>query len=298
MIAADLTLKPGTLRPAVARAGRRALASGAQRPIETHKTYIEDGGVRFVVRVVSSLAHKEAVRSAPANPFLPYEPDLFVADISDTHLCLLNKFNVIEQHLLIVTRAFEHQECLLTLADFEALATCLVEYQGLGFYNGGTVAGASQAHKHLQLVPLPLAASGPSIPIEPLLDRARDATGIGTLPGFAFRHAFARLAPAHTGQPPRALAVRAHALYRELLAAAGLHVVEVAGEARQSAPYNLLMTGEWMLLVPRARECFDSISLNALAFAGSLFVKNDAQLELIRRGGPMTVLGAVAFPAE
>ncbi|NIO40609.1 MAG: phosphorylase, partial [Burkholderiales bacterium] len=38
------------------------------------------------------------------NPFLPYGKDLFVSDISETHLALLNKFNVIDYHLLIVTR--------------------------------------------------------------------------------------------------------------------------------------------------------------------------------------------------
>ena len=46
---------------------------------------------------------------------------MFVADVSDTHLCLLNKFNVIEHHLLIVTRKFEHQETLLTVRDFQAV---------------------------------------------------------------------------------------------------------------------------------------------------------------------------------
>ena len=41
-------------------------------------------------------------------------------------------------------------------ADFDALARGLAAIDGLAFYNGGTVAGASQPHKHLQLVPVPL----------------------------------------------------------------------------------------------------------------------------------------------
>jgi ATP adenylyltransferase len=48
-----------------------------------------------------------------------------------------------------------------------------------------------------------------------------------------------------------------------------------------------------MLAVPRTQECFESTSLNALAFAGSLLVKNREQLERVRTVGPMAMLRAV-----
>ena len=38
----------------------------------------------------------------------------------------------------------------------EEMNAILAEFDGLGFYNGGETAGASQPHKHLQIVPLPL----------------------------------------------------------------------------------------------------------------------------------------------
>ena len=41
------------------------------------------------------------------NPFLPYDPALLVAPISPTHVALLNRFNVVDDHFLIVTRSFE-----------------------------------------------------------------------------------------------------------------------------------------------------------------------------------------------
>lgn len=41
--------------------------------------------------------------------------------LSATHTAVLNKFNVLQQHLLIVTYRCEQQEVLLTGADFEAL---------------------------------------------------------------------------------------------------------------------------------------------------------------------------------
>jgi ATP adenylyltransferase len=297
----DPHFQPGTLWPAILRQTKHALGCGALRPIETIQATIEDGGVRFLVRQVSSLARKDEVRQkhkAKAvgqggnNPFLPYDPDLFVADVSDTHVALLNKFNVIDHHLLIVTRRFEPQEALLNLADFAALFTCMAEFDGLGFYNGGPAAGASQRHKHLQIVPLPLAKQGPMLPIEPLLAVACTDGSIGTVPGLNFPHAFARLErlPATL---PLELAHSAFDWYRALLDAVGLRAIDVNGEPHQSAPYNLLVARQWMLLVPRSAECVEGISINALGFAGSLFVRDEAQMQIIKKLGPMAVLQRV-----
>jgi len=86
-----------------------------------------------------------------------------------------------------------------------------------------------------------------------------------------------------------------HACYLELLAAAGLKAVEKRGKTCQSGPYNLLATPRWMLLVPRRKERFDSIAVNALGFAGSLFVRDEAQLVLLKRAGPMAVLRETAI---
>ncbi|RKF50851.1 phosphorylase [Paraburkholderia fungorum] len=303
------SLQPGTLWPAILRQTEHALRCGALRPIETIQTLIEDRGIRFLIRQVSSLARKEQARQVPGankadkgkarnafNPFLPYDPDLFVADISDTHVALLNKFNVIDHHLLIVTRCFKSQDTLLELADFAALAACLAEFDGLGFYNGGAQAGASQNHKHLQIVPLPLAESGPPIPIESVLEFADMDGSIGKLPTLPFRHAFAYLeqGPAASTQAAQA----AHAAldcYHALLGAAGLHAIEVNGELHPSAPYNLLVTSRWMLLVPRSSERVEGVSVNALGFAGSLFVRDAAQMQVIRGLGPISVLERVAI---
>lgn len=294
MSRSEILLKPGTLWPALRRQTRRALASGALQPIRTEQLRVDDNGIRFLVRLVSSLVRKTEDRvryRGPApDPFLPYEPDLLVAQVSDTHLALLNKFNVIDHHLLIVTRRFEHQESLLDLADFQALAACMAEYEGLGFYNAGVEAGASQTHKHLQLIPLPLTPEGPAVPIEPLIQAALPGHRI---PALGLRHALSRLDPAdiHPGG-----AWRLRETYHELLDAVGLKALSRNREMRQSAPYNLLLTRSWMLLVPRSRECAASISINALGFAGSLFVRDRDQLETVRRLGPLSLLRAVGLP--
>jgi sulfate adenylyltransferase (ADP) / ATP adenylyltransferase len=287
------------LRSALERQTAFALERGALLPIETARTHVDDGGVRFSVRVAANLVRKDvALRTLdaqpPRDPFLPYEADLFVADLSPTHVALLNKFNVIADHLLIVTRRFEPQEALLDAADFAALVAALREIDGLGFYNGGTVAGASQPHKHLQMVPLPLDEGGPPAPIEALLDGAQAVHGarpIASVPGLRFRHAYARLDP---GAGTLEEAARgALGCYRALLDAAGVPAIDVAGVAHQGAPYNLLVTRRWMLVAPRSAEYVDGISVNALGFAGSFFVRDAAQLDALVRLGPMTALERV-----
>ena len=293
-----LLLAPGSLWPALVERSRHALACGAMQPIETTEEIVSDAGVDFLVRRLSSLARKEEARkrsegaAKPANPFLPHEPDLFVADISASHFALLNKFNVIAHHLLIITRGFVDQETLVDQEDFRALAACMAQMDGLAIYNGGAVAGASQPHKHLQLVPLPLAPCGLPVPVEPLFTQASGATGVVGIPGLPFRNAFAWLDPDWFGEPETA-AAHLNRLYRDLLSAVGLGPAPQAG-ARQAGPYNLLATRRWMLLVPRSRELFDSVSVNSLGYAGSMFVRDEAQMRVLTRAGPMAVLRETA----
>ncbi len=246
----------------------------------------------WCARIKAGNAQSRQAAGAGFNPFLPYEEDLFVADVSATHLYLLNKFNVLDHHLLIVTREFEEQENRLNLEDFAALWTCMAEFEALAFYNSGRIAGASQQHKHLQMVPLPLAPGGPGIPIEPVLAAACFEGPVGTAPQLPFVHAIARLEPGWL-QSPQEAAAATLALYHRLLLATGLSI-----DQPQPAPYNLLATRHWLLLVPRSRESFESVSINALGYAGALLVRNESQARVIREQGPLTVLwqGAVPLP--
>src|SRR5688500_834395 len=108
---------------------RRVLAAtvhprdrGALAPIATVRRLVEQGGRGLAVRpaegVERKLATTEVRRQHHIDPFLPYEEDLFVDMLSPTHVCLLNKFNVLDHHLLVVTRDYEDQDEPLTLADF------------------------------------------------------------------------------------------------------------------------------------------------------------------------------------
>jgi ATP adenylyltransferase len=274
--------------------------------VGTERRDMEDGGIRFLVRVLALLDEKRELRTlldgegkistaVPGhNPFLPYEEELFVADLSPTHLCLLNKYMVVEGHVLIVTREFEEQEALLDEADFEALGICLREADLLGFYNAGRIGGASQRHKHLQAVPLPFDPQGTRIPAEPLILAALQAGRLTTCPQLPYRHALAAVDPAWWRHPAEGAAPWRR-LYDEMREAVGLPGSVEAGDGT-APPYNLLATRQWMMLAPRSRESVGAISVNALGLVGSLLVKDEAQLEELRRLGPMRLLREVGEP--
>ena len=116
------------------------------------------------------------------------------------------------------------------------------------------------------------------------------------MPRLPFRHAYADL-PARVWTRLELAGELLLGVYRDLCGAAGIEERRVRGKPRQSGPYNLLLTREWMLLVPRLREHYASISVNALGFAGSLFVKDNAQLKCVRNMGPMQLLREVTLPA-
>ncbi|MEB3214264.1 MAG: phosphorylase [Leptolyngbyaceae bacterium] len=297
-----------------------AIACGALQSIPTHCEYIEQNGVSFLVRSLDTLARKEQAKKRqqkatqsgkPFNPFLPYEEDLFVNNLSETHLCLLNKYNVVNHHLLIVTRAFEEQETWLNQNDFSALWQCLSEIDGLGFYNGGKLAGASQSHKHLQLIPQFQASGNSTIPLETVLtDVLAQFQGVADAPdspdfhdaddGLAqssdclpFHHAIAPLLIAPCTSVVQAGEQLVN-VYQHLLTRF-VQEVDLKGD-RQTLNYNLLVTQRWMMVIPRTQESYASISVNSLGFAGSLFVRDENQLQILRQTGPMTLLENVAQP--
>lgn len=253
-----------------------ALACGALQPIETRCEPLQQAGVEFQIRLATKLEIKRKVTQARPpdfDPFLPYEEALFVCDARSDHVVLFNKFNVIERHLLVVTREFVHQDEPLDEPDFAALSWCWARFDGLAFYNCGKVSGASQRHKHLQLVPR--LCEDRHAPVEARLDL--DA---GRVEPFSFRHRVAAL-------PGSATPADLRDVYETLMRATGA----------TGRPYNLLATPRWMMVVPRRREHSGPASINALGFAGSLFVRNEEELAMVRERGPLAILDDVTEPA-
>ena len=275
-----------------------ALACKALHPIKTTQTIVEEHSIPFSIRCVSSLLRKDrdgrtkqSASESSNNPFLPPERPLTVADISDTHVAVLNKYNVFEHHLLIVTRQYENQQAPLTRPDFHALWKCMLDYPSLGFYNGGVVAGASQPHKHLQLVPLPLTKLE-AIPIERVLNQLGSNGCFHRLSVFSFAHCFYRF---NKFKNIRSAAKESLEVYHDMLTELHLRVEIIENEQRLTQPYNLLVSKEWMMMVPRSIEKFHEVSINALGYAGSFFVRKEEQISAVKEHGPLRALQSVSL---
>ncbi len=278
----DDDITAGPLLPRVEAATDRALASGTLGPIDTREEVLHDGGYGFRLRTVASLARKEAAQARAGgfqhDPFLPpYEEGLHVGAVPPAHVGLLNKFPVLDHHLLIVTERFRTQEGALEVADCEALLRILGAGAGLAFYNSGEAAGASQPHRHLQWVPLTE---------RPPLEAA--VSGGEALP---FPVASEALPPVWLDDPVSG-APGLHRCYTRLLAAIGCaRGVEYPD---RPAPYNLLATRGRVWAVPRTRGSSAGVAINALGYAGWMLAADDTQAETVRARGPLALLAAAA----
>lgn len=288
----------------------RAQAAQAASMTDTSTEVLLDDGIPFILKVATTLRDKpKAPPTGDAktkqewrNPFLPPDPDLFVCHLSPTHSLVLNKFNIVPHHALVITREFIPQEDPLTAADFEATWQVMqaMPSGGLAYYNRGPVSGASQPHKHLQVVPLPLNPSpnykNQDPPFWKTIQGATVSTPVGPegamqILSLPFINFVARLDPGTTSG--------------ELLASTHTCLVELAAAAvdsysnGQTPPilsFNTVMTQHFMLVVPRKEESTGPVSCNAMAFAGSFFVRGTDELAFIREQGPLKVLADVGYP--
>lgn len=157
----------GAIRRKASETTASATGAGAVLKLATTGTVCVDPdvGVHFWVSVKDAKA--EAGRKAsgagaaakgprkPAfDPFEHPEDALIVErDLTLTHYLQLNKFPVVDDHLLVVTKAWEAQTDVATAADFGAIGAALRAVDGFLFFNCGAASGASQPHKHFQLLP-------------------------------------------------------------------------------------------------------------------------------------------------
>lgn len=281
-----------------------ALACGALESIPTHSEMREISDteitVSFQVRIVENLRRKsraaqQRARQVPNakdfNPFLPYDSALYVGELTDHYRCLLNKYNVLDHHILMVTNQFVPQQTPLDTEDFLAAQICLEAHDGLVFYNGGSAAGASVEHKHLQMIPLPLSAEC-NFPFDGLLS----LSGITDQPistELPFPHKV--VATEFTGTASRRELSKAAETncdnYHHLLTELN---ISPNNDGLMSA-HNMLMTRNFICVIPRSRESYQGIAVNALGFAGMLLVKNEDQLKQLDDVGCLALLKAVSL---
>ncbi len=143
-----------------------ARRQGALVPLDTRLLPIP-GMEPFVLRELLSSTPRHLRQGGPRpNPFLPWDRPLQVDLLEPAHVLLLNKYPVQEAHLLVITRDWHPQGGWIASCDWQAVAQVGRDTGGLWFFNSGARSGASQPHRHLQL--LPRRPGEPSCPLAPL----------------------------------------------------------------------------------------------------------------------------------
>ena len=261
-----------------------ATASGALVPLDTSLTHLMgEGGSRFELRHLLSATPKHLRASGPKpNPFLPWDQRLEVDRIGDSHVVILNKYPVQTSHMLLITQDWQPQTGWLSMEDWQSLARIDATTTGLWFFNSGPDAGASQPHRHLQLLPR---AAGERICArdgwfrrcaqdattsvqDPLLRSSRVAAISSTLTGETLQDLYLALAQ-------------------------DLGLGHPSTDDCPRGAYNLLLSREWMAIVRRRREGIRGFSVNALGFAGSLLSTEASDRQWIQDSGPEALLQAV-----
>jgi len=268
-------------RQAVA-VSERALAAGALIPLHTRLIH-QPAIAPFLLRELVSRPPRHLRPEGPKpNPFLPWDQPLEVGRIGGDHVLILNKYPVQACHLLLISRGWQPQSGWLSASDWASVAAVGADTGGLWFFNSGATAGASQPHRHLQL--LPRRAGEASCPLAPLLE----AQLKGETPPWPWTY---RISPRSDPRGGTDLP--------ELYAAHGL-ALGLGCEATDGAPrhpYNLLFDDHWFLTVRRCREHGAGFSINALGFAGYLLCTEASDLPWLERHGPWALLASVADPA-
>ncbi|MEB3256132.1 MAG: ATP adenylyltransferase [Synechococcaceae cyanobacterium] len=260
---------------AVSEAARQA---GALVPLGTELLRLP-GADPFVVRRLTSRAPRHLRPEGPKpNPFLPWDLPLQVALLASGHVLLLNKYPVQPAHLLVISQQWRPQSGWIELADWQAVATVAGDTGGLWFFNSSSTAGASQPHRHLQL--LPRRSGEASCPLSPALEA--QLAGEDPWP-WAYRLS-PRLDPGGWADLPE--------LYARHCRELGLG--DQATDAAPRHAYNLLFDDRWFLTVRRVREHCAGFSVNGLGFAGYLLCTDHSDRGWLEQHGPWRLLAEVA----
>lgn len=319
--------RPPTIVSAVRPAFERGKASGDllffPSEVHTHR----DLGIDFEIRLCPALLEKPALPTPHFEPAVgdhdksdpfksPYNPNLYIGELKDEeegteYVVLLNKYSVVEEHFLLITKEFQSQTSPLEPSDLVQAYLLLRAAHKAGkhlfaFYNCGDRSGASQPHKHLQFLPT---ADEDGPPIERLAKAARiqkedKPFALSALPFANHVRRLALPSSATRAELESALA-QAFVELLDLCISTVRHAAAAADgddedDEGGGLSYNVVLTLGHLYVFPRRRESHrlavsgEALSVNALGFAGFLLVKSAAELHAVTAEGPTNVLKAVA----
>lgn len=231
------------------------------------------------------------------DPFLPpFEEGLFISELSPTHTLLFNKFQVCKEHVLVVTTKFERQDSPLDRNDIEAVVKTMLSLDAFMYFNQGPNSGASQPHKHMQLIPF-ASLSGGALPVEQaaLKQYEADKCRMFRINQFkSFEHivgmldfgsaTFEQLVSSESTYMTAVDTI--FSVYWECLHFLGITHKQDEGSHEPKPSYNVWITPRMVFVVlreknsiegpPISEECPDRpvIDVNTLGFAGTIAAKN------------------------
>lgn len=112
------------------------------------------------------MAGVDSVLSKATSPFVNPDPEFLIAHVGPSHTLILSKFCVYRPSYILHTNKFVPQREDLDETDIAAtwLLLDFLKIPQMVIFNCGVEAGASQGHKHIQLLPQPI---GPGLELYP-----------------------------------------------------------------------------------------------------------------------------------
>ena len=232
----------------------------------------------FIIRQLdTSKFNKKKIYGPKQNPFCPWEKILEIDKIGKNHQLILNKYPVQKGHILLITNSWKPQNGWLDINDWKAIKEVNNDTNGLWFFNSSPIAGASQPHRHFQL--LRRSEGELSCPREKWfleMDIDKDTNNILKRNIIVSKFNFLENSLSH------------FELYLELAMKLGLGTPVNDRKPRYS--YNILITNRWITIIKRSNDHIHGFSINGLGFAGYLLVTEKSDINYLRKFGPEKLL--------
>ena len=211
------------------------------------------------------------------NPFRPWEKTLEIAKIGNSHQLILNKYPVQLGHILLITNSWKPQDGWLDIDDWLAIKEVNKDTSGLWFFNSGPLAGASQPHRHIQLLRRKI--NEIICPREKWFINFEKYKKANNKLSKNIRVKNFKLSSSSE---------IIHNVYLELCRDLGLG--EPLYDMKPKFPYNLLVTNNWMSIIKRKIDNINGFSINGLGFAGYILVTNKSNTLYLKKEGPEKLL--------
>jgi len=260
---------------------RKAVDIGAVIPLETKKYQSNDPYCDYELRFLKSPIPKYLIEYGPKrNPFIPWDTRLQILPINDKHTLILNKYPVQLGHMLLITNCWKPQNGWLDEYDFDSILNVDNDTSGLWFFNSSKLAGASQPHRHFQLLPRHYNES-----ICPrydwfcsLLNNTQDTNSKIT-------HSIS-IRPRNKKDE-----LNSNDLFNSYKSMAKeMNIGEIDLNNEPLKPYNLLITSKWIALISRKTDRSNGFSINALGFAGYFLGTKRSDVDTLIKFGPERIL--------